>query len=220
MGVAENLERLRASLPEGVTLVAVSKFHDESAILDAYAAGQRNFAESRVQEFLPKYEHLPNDIAWHFIGHIQTNKVKSLIGKTDLIESVDSERLLDLIDDLSEQRGVITKVLLEVHVAAEEAKFGFSEAEVLQYFRAKRHNALKATHICGIMGMATNTDDLARVRADFDRLAALFHAIKAENPNLRGFDTLSMGMSHDYPLAIAAGATHVRIGTAIFGERK
>lgn len=217
--IVRALESVRATLPAGVGLVAVSKFHSAEAIAEAYGAGQRVFGESRVQELVAKQSVLPADISWHFIGHLQTNKVKALVGRVALIESVDSERLLGLIDRESERLGVVTRVLLEVHVAAEETKTGFTPAEVLDYFGRRAFESLRAVHICGIMGMATNTDDEARVRADFEALAAVFGRVKEMCPDLRGFDTLSMGMSDDYPLAIAAGATLVRVGSRIFGER-
>ena len=208
-------------MPEGVELVAVSKFHPAALILEAYNAGQRNFGESRVQEFLLKEKELPKDIKWHFIGHLQTNKVKQIIGKTSLIESVDSERLLKLIDQESDKEGVVTKVLLEVHVAEEEAKFGFSPDELTDFFTSKKFESLKATHICGIMGMATNTEDEQRIAADFKKLNDLYLSIKNNKElGLRGFDVLSMGMSGDWKLAVEEGSNMVRIGTAIFGERE
>lgn len=221
MSVADNLLKIRSTLPEGVELVAVSKFHPVEALRQAYGAGQRIFGESRIQELLPKIDAMPADVRWHFIGHLQTNKVRRLVatGRIALIESVDSRRLLDIIDRDSAECGVLSRVLLQVHVAREETKFGFSPDELLDYFRSRAFENLRATHICGIMGMASNTDDTARVADDFRRIAALRDEIAAMCPDLRGFDTLSMGMSHDYPLAIAAGATLVRIGTAIFGER-
>lgn len=218
--VAQNLSAVLHTLPEGVQLVAVSKFHPVEALQQAYEAGQRLFGESRVQELNEKRRHLPADIRWHFIGHLQTNKVRQLIGNVDMIESVDSDRLLRLIDKESAAAGVVTRVLLQVHVAAEETKFGFLPDELSEWFRSGGYTTLKATHICGLMAMASNTDDDERVRADFHAVAGLMARIKAENPDLRGFDILSMGMSHDYPLAIAEGATHVRVGSAIFGERK
>ena len=217
--IAERLAAIRGTLPPGVELVAVSKFHPAAAVAEAYAAGQRAFGESRVQELLAKQPLLPADIRWHFIGHLQTNKVRALIGHTSLIESVDSERLLALIDRESEARGVVTRVLMQAHVAAEETKTGFMPDELLEYFAARRYESLRSTHICGIMGMATNTDDLSRIGDDFAALAALKTRIAAMCPDLRGFDTLSMGMSDDYPLAVEHGATLVRVGTAIFGER-
>lgn len=222
MTVADNISAIRSTLPESVELVAVSKFHPVEALREAYDAGQRLFGESRIQELLLKIPALPDDIQWHFIGHLQTNKVRKLVetGRIALIESIDSERLLDIVDRESVAAGVTSKVLLQVHVAMEDTKFGFSPDELLDYFRRRAFEGLKATHICGIMGMASNTDDRARVEADFERLAALKREIAEMCPDLRGFDVLSMGMSHDYTLAIARGATHVRIGTAIFGERQ
>ncbi|MBO5052895.1 MAG: YggS family pyridoxal phosphate-dependent enzyme [Muribaculaceae bacterium] len=218
--IATRLNEIRSTLPEGVSLVAVSKFHPVEALLEAYDAGQRIFGESRVQELVAKKPLMPDDVRWHFIGHLQTNKVKALIGIPDLIESVDSRRLLDIIDRLSAEAGIITRVLLQAHVAAEETKFGFSLDELLDYFSAHTYRQLKATHLCGIMGMATNTDDMARVGQDFDTLASLFKRVKDMCPDLVGFDTLSMGMSDDYPLAIERGATLVRVGTKIFGQRE
>lgn len=211
---------LKREIPEGVALVAVSKFHPASMIREAYDAGQRRFGESRVQELLEKIPQLPEDIEWHFIGHLQTNKVKQLIGKTSLIESVDSERLLDLIDSESRKAGVVTRVLMQVHVAKEETKFGFLPDELIAYFKDRKFEKLTNTHICGVMGMASNTDDMARVRADFAEIRELFRTIVSdESLGLRGFDQISMGMSHDWQLAIEEGATIVRIGSLIFGER-
>lgn len=216
-------ERLRAvldTLPAGVELVAVSKFHPAEAIRAAYDAGQRRFGESRVQELLAKQPQLPADIAWHFIGHLQTNKVRQLVGHVAMIESVDSQRLLDEIDRRSADAGVVTRILMQVHVAREETKFGWYPEELIEYFRERRFEGLKATHICGVMGMASNTDDTERVAADFKAIADCRRRIAELCPDLRGFDTLSMGMSHDYPLAVKYGATLVRVGTAIFGERE
>lgn len=217
--ITEEIQRLTHELPPDVGLVAVSKFHPASAVLEAYNAGQRRFGESRVQELEQKIPMLPSDIRWHFIGHLQTNKVKNIIGKTALIESVDSERLLELIDRLSAERCVTTRVLLQVHVAQEETKFGFTPDELIDYFRRRTFENLRATHICGLMGMASNTDDTARIRQDFHAIAAIHKKVKSMCPDLRGFDTISMGMSDDYPIAIEEGATLIRIGTAIFGTR-
>lgn len=218
--IAEEIRKIHAELPEGVRLVAVSKFHPVEALREAYGAGQRLFGESRVQELLAKIPEMPDDVKWHFIGHLQTNKVRHLIGKCALIESVDSERLLELVDKESERAGTITRVLLEVHVAREETKSGFSPEELTDYFATRRFESLRATHICGLMGMASNTDDEERVRQDFERIATLFRQIKEETPDLRGFDTLSMGMSGDWRLAVSEGSNMVRIGTRIFGERQ
>jgi len=217
--VADRIRRIAATLPGGVELVAVSKFHPAEAVREAYDGGQRVFGESRVQELLAKRQELPADIRWHFIGHLQTNKARALVGNVALIESIDSERLLGLVDRLSAERGIVSRVLMQVHVAAETTKTGFMPDELLDFFAAHRYGQLRATHICGLMAMATNTDDKERVRADFEAAAALKRRIAAMCPDLRGFDILSMGMSDDYPLAVAAGSTMVRVGSAIFGER-
>lgn len=219
--IAESLTAIRSTLPAEVGLVAVSKFHPAEAIAEAYAAGQRAFGESRVQELTKKMPVLPADIRWHFIGHLQTNKVRQLLsaGRIELIESVDSEHLLSAIDSEAERLGIVARVLMQVHVAQEETKFGFTPDELLAYFRDRRFENLKATHICGIMGMASNTDDEGRIRSDFRTIARLRQQILDTAPDLRGFDTVSMGMSHDYRTAIEEGSTLVRIGTAIFGER-
>ena len=218
--IAEEIRRLHALLPEGVRLVAVSKFHPVEKLREAYGAGQRLFGESRVQELLTKIPEMPDDVEWHFIGHLQTNKVRQIIGRTSLIESVDSERLLELIDKESEKAGVVTRVLLEVHVAREETKTGFSPEELLAYFNERRFESLKATHICGLMGMASNVDEEEIVRSDFARISSLFRSIRDdESLGLRGFDILSMGMSGDWETAVAEGSNLVRIGTAIFGSR-
>lgn len=219
--VAQAIEELKEELPAGVNLVAVSKFHPVEQLREAYDAGQRKFGESRVAELLDKISVLPEDIEWHFIGHLQTNKVKKLIGRTTLIESVDSERLLNLIDEESRKAGVTTRVLMQVHVAKEETKFGFYPEEIYTYFKTRKFEQLTNTHICGIMGMASNTDDEQRVRSDFESIAEIFRNIcEDETLGLRGFDILSMGMSHDWPIAVEAGSNLVRIGTRIFGERK
>lgn len=220
MNIGDNIAGLHAELPAGVNLVAVSKFHPVEALRQAYDAGQRIFGESRVQELLQKIPLMPADTCWHFIGHLQTNKVAQIIGKTSLIESVDSERLLSLIDRKSEEAGVVTRVLLQVHVAREETKFGFLPQEIYDYFESRRFESLRATHICGIMGMASNTDDSALVKSDFARIREIFGEVLRMAPDLRGFDTLSMGMSGDWPLAVEQGSNLVRIGTAIFGDRE
>ncbi len=218
--ISNRLSRIKSTLPPGVELVAVSKFHPVEALREAYDAGQRIFGESRVQELLEKIQAMPPDTCWHFIGHLQTNKLKHLVGNVALIESVDSLRLLEMIDDLSERRGVVTRVLMQLHVAAEQTKFGFLPDELVGWFASRGFESLKATHICGLMGMATNTDDSERVASDFRLIAETRRRILAVAPDLRGFDTLSMGMSDDYPLAVEAGSTLVRVGTAIFGARE
>lgn len=217
--IKRNIRTVLSELPEGVKLVAVSKFHPAEAIREAYEAGQRRFGESRVMELLEKIPQLPDDIEWHFIGHLQTNKVRKIIGKTSLIESIDTERLLELVDTESQKAEVTTRVLMQLHVAEEETKFGFSPEELLEYFKERRFEKLTNTHICGVMGMASNTDNSARVREDFRKIHDTFVNILEIAPDLRGFDTISMGMSHDWPIAVEEGADLVRIGTAIFGNR-
>lgn len=217
--ISKNIEDIRRQLPVGVELVAVSKFQPPEAVLSAYEAGQRVFGESRVQEFLPKVETLPRDIRWHFIGHLQTNKVKSIIGKTALIESVDSLRLANVINVESEKAGIITNVLLQVHVAAEEAKFGFYPEELRELFKGETLSNLRNLNICGLMGMATNTEDIGRIKEDFAMIATLFREMRELSPNADIFKELSMGMSGDWPLAVEEGANIIRVGSAIFGSR-
>lgn len=219
--IGERVVELRSALPRGVELVAVSKFHPVEALMQAYGAGQRRFGESRVQELLDKIPQMPADVKWHYIGHLQTNKVRQIVGRCEMIESVDSVRLLDLIDRESERAGVVSRVLLQVHVAQEETKFGLYPEEFLDYFRSRAFESLKATHICGVMGMASNTGDHTRVERDFEQIRSLFDKIATDKElGLLGFDTVSMGMSGDWPLAVKAGSTLVRVGTYIFGERQ
>lgn len=218
--IKEEIERLHAALPKGVELVAVSKYHPVEELQQAYDAGQRIFGESRVQELVGKIPQLPQDIRWHFIGHLQTNKVKKIIGKVSLIESVDTDHLLRYIDQESEKAGVVSRVLMQLHVAQEQTKFGFAPEELLKWFGERQFETLKATHICGLMGMASNTDDEERIAADFRTIRRTFDQILQQTPDLRGFDTLSMGMSGDWPIAVECGSTLVRVGTAIFGPRQ
>ncbi len=230
--IAGRLEAVRRELPPEVELVAVSKFHPMSALAEAYAAGQRVFGESRVQELKSKVAatlagemasgaDVPQDVRWHFIGHLQRNKVRQLLAlRPALIESVDSTELLELIDSEAARLGIVQPVLLQAHVAREETKTGFSPEEMLEYFTARKFENLRATHICGLMGMASNTDDTERVRHDFATLRGLKRQIEDMCPDLRGFSTLSMGMSHDRGIAVEEGSTMVRIGTDIFGERE
>lgn len=218
--IATNLHHIKDTLPGGVTLVAVSKFHPAEAIAEAYEAGQRVFGESRVQELTQKVPALPAGISWHFIGHLQSNKVRQLLKlRPAMIESVDTERLLNIIDEEAAKEGIVQRLLLQLHVAKEETKFGFSPEELIDYFTQRKFETLKATHICGVMGMASNTDDCSRIVADFTLIADTFKCINEITPDLRGFGTLSMGMSHDYPIALECGATMVRVGSAIFGDR-
>ncbi len=217
MSVKSQLERVRATLPEGVTLVAVSKTHPIEAIAEAYEAGQRVFGESRPQELRAKYEALPRDIEWHMIGHLQTNKIKYIAPFVTLIHSVDSERLAEAIQVQAAKCNRTIDVLLEIHVAAEESKSGWAIEDLRAAVASGVFERLPNVRVRGVMGIATNTDDEARIAADFAQL----NAYKEEFAPHFGeqFDTLSMGMSDDYPAAIAAGSTMVRIGSTIFGER-
>lgn len=218
--IADKIRRLHASIPEGVQIVAVSKFHPIESLLEAYDAGQRIFGESRQQELLQKIPLMPEDTIWHFIGHLQSNKVRSIVGRVSMIESVDTERLLNIIDTESEKAGVESRVLLQLHVAQEETKFGFTPDELIEYFTSGRYRSLKATRLCGVMGMASNTDDMNRVCADFRKIAETHRIISDIAQDLPEFNSVSMGMTHDYHEAIECGSTMVRIGTLIFGERK
>ena len=217
MTIGAKIKELHDSLPQGVTLVAVSKFHPVEALNEAYEAGQRVFGESRVQELLVKYEALPKDIEWQMIGHLQTNKVRQIVPFVSLIQSVDSVRLVECINREAERIGRVVDILLEIHIAQEESKSGWQYAELVDYLQSGAFAKLKNIRVRGVMGMATNTNDEAIIRNDFERLAEC----KAELAShfSEEFGTLSMGMSDDYELAIECGSTMVRIGSSIFGNR-
>ena len=218
MSIANTIERLRSALPEGVRLLAVSKFYPAEAIMEAYEAGQRAFGESRVQELQQKYEALPKDVEWVMIGHLQTNKVKYIAPFISLIESLDSERLALEVQRQADRCNRVIDCLLEIHVTNEDSKSGWAWDELLRFVREGGFKALPNIRVRGVMGMATLTDDEAIVRDDFARLAAY----KAELAPLFGeeFDMLSMGMSDDYPIALEYGSTEVRVGSTIFGARE
>ena len=219
-GIISRLGQIRSLIPAGVELVAVSKFKPIEDLKEAYEGGQRLFGESRVQELLSKIPLMPEDVKWHFIGHLQTNKVRQIVGKAALIESVDSERLLEVIDREGARLGLQTDVLLQVHVAREETKFGFLPDEIKGFFAEGGFRRYPYVRIRGIMAMASNTEDTARVRKDFAEAAAIFGEIKRSlSEGSENFNVLSMGMSGDWPLAVEEGSTLVRIGSAIFGER-
>jgi pyridoxal phosphate enzyme (YggS family) len=218
--IGNNLRRLQRELPDGVRLVAVSKFHPVDAIMEAYRAGQRIFGESRAQEMQPKHASLPDDISWHFIGHLQTNKIKQIIGYVDLIHSIDSYKLLAEVDRHAAQAGRTVDCLLQIHIAAEETKYGFSFDECRAMLDGGQWKQLQHVRICGLMGMATDTGDTEQIRQEFCSLNSFFREVKsAWMAGNDAFKELSMGMSHDYPIAIAAGSTLVRVGSKIFGER-
>lgn len=220
MSIEANLNKIKSQLPADVKLVAVSKFHSEEDILEAYNAGQRIFGESRMQELVPKYQSLPKDIEWHFIGHIQTNKVKDIVSCVHTIHSVDSLKLLNMIESRAsiEQRQI--NCLIEVHIAEEDSKYGFNIENCKDFFAQLEWKKCIFAKITGLMGMATDTDDEELVACEFEKLKNLFEEIKAryfsDDPN---FTDLSMGMSHDYKIAVDKGSTMVRIGTSIFGKR-
>lgn len=217
MSIESQIKHFQGELPEGVKLLAVSKFHPVEAIVEAYEAGQRAFGESRPQELKQKYEVLPHDIEWHMIGHLQTNKVKYIAPFVHLIESLDSERLAEEIERQAVKCNRVIDCLLEIHVTQEDSKSGWDYASLLEFVRGGGFKAMPHIRLRGVMGMATFTDDQAVVRADFERLATC----KKELAEYFGeeFDTLSIGMSDDYRLAIEYGSTQVRIGSTIFGER-
>lgn len=219
--IEENLNNIRKELPSGVKLVAVSKFHPFEDILAAYQAGQRCFGENRPQEFASKALQLPQDIEWHFIGHLQTNKLKLVLPYASLVESVDSRHLLDLIDNWAAVNSRVVNILLELHLGAELSKGGLTEEEIesiLEEYAAGR--SYQHVRVHGIMGMATNTDDESVVDSDFARIQSFKQRLYARFPGLKDFTELSIGMSHDWHIAVRHGATIVRIGTAIFGPRK
>ena len=252
--VSDNLKALYEKLPSAVKLVAVSKFHPVSRLMEAYEAGQRVFGENRPQELAQKVPQMPSDVEWHFIGHLQTNKLKLVLPYVSLVQSVDSLHLLEAIGKWGSDNGRIVDVLLELHLGAEETKHGFSEEEILMLLSSGSTPSENLRSLCdlrpshkwappshvprvaqfsegvlppqsirirGLMGMATNTEDEGVIEADFARIEALFHRIREEHPELRDtFTELSIGMSGDWPIAVRHGATMVRIGTDIFGERE
>lgn len=215
--IASNLVQIRSELPINVKLVAVSKYRPVDELLQAYDAGQRVFAESRPLELGAKAQALPGDCEWHFIGHLQTNKLRNVLPYVSMIHSVDSLHLLEAIDRANTAAGRVTDVLLEVHVAMEESKQGFDASELRgpSVVEALQKNC-KGLRIRGLMAMASNTDDLDRVDADFAAAQELFGSIRRDNPSLEAFDQLSIGMSGDWRIALRHGATMVRIGSAIF----
>ena len=218
--IVENLKEIAGSLPEGVKLVAVSKTKPGEAIEEACGAGQRVFGENRVQELAEKYEVLPKDIEWHFIGHLQTNKIKYMAPYVSMIHGIDSYKLLAEVDKQAAKVNRIIPCLLQIHIAQEETKFGFSFDECKEMLSAGEWKSLKNIRISGLMGMATNTDSIEQINKEFCSLNNYFKDLKqiyfTDNTE---FKELSMGMSHDYHQAIKQGSTLVRVGSKIFGER-
>lgn len=218
--IRSNIKYLLSQIPPQVKLVAVSKTKPVADILVAYNAGQKIFGENRVQELLKKKDLLPSDIEWHLIGHLQTNKVKLIVPFVSMIQSVDSFRLLKTINDEARKTGRTVNCLLQLHIAKEETKFGFSIQEVTEMLRDSSVRTLESIKICGVMGMATFTNDKDMVRAEFRYLADCFRKLKTDYfPGNADFKEISMGMSGDFAIAISEGSTMVRIGSLIFGER-
>lgn len=219
--ISENLLKIKSELPGHVRLIAVSKTHPAGNIMEAYQTGQKAFGENRVQELLQKCPELPADIEWHLIGHLQTNKVKSIISKVTLIHSVDSEKLLNMINIEAVKQNITVKCLLQFHIAAEETKFGLDLQEAKSLLETYKKNANQQTIICGVMGMATFTDDDRVIRSEFRTLRSYFDTLKSQYfTDDERFKEISMGMSDDYRIAIEEGSTMVRIGSSIFGERE
>lgn len=218
--IQEEIQTIKAGLPKSVRLVAVSKFHPIEALQEAYEGGQRIFGESKVQEMTQKYEALPKDIEWHFIGHLQTNKIKYMAPYVALIHGVDSYKLLSEINKQAAKAGRIIHCLLQIHIAQEETKFGFSTDECRTMLEEGNWRQLKNVQIVGVMGMATNTEDEAQIKREFSTLSAFFQEVKETYfKEVSSFKEISMGMSDDYPIAIEEGSTLIRIGSRIFGAR-
>jgi PLP dependent protein len=218
MGIAENISSIKAQLPHHVTLIAVSKTKPQSSVLEAYEAGQRDFGENYVQELVDKQAALPKDIRWHFIGHLQSNKVKYIAPFVYLIHGVDSFKLLKEIDKQAKKNNRMIHCLLQMHIATEETKFGFSENELLEMLSRSEFKTLTNIEVHGMMGMASFSNNESLIQNEFQSIQSIFNTIKSQSifPH---FNTLSIGMSGDFKLAIENGSTMVRIGSSIFGIR-
>jgi pyridoxal phosphate enzyme (YggS family) len=216
MSIKENLEKIKAGLPESVTLVAVSKTKPVGDLMQAYNAGQRIFGENKIQEMTQKWQSMPQDVQWHMIGHVQRNKVKYMAEYVSLIHGVDSLKLLTEIDKQAKKYQRVIHCLLQIHIAEEETKFGFDEKELFEMVLSPEFERLKNIKVEGLMGMATFTQDKKQIRKEFKRLKLIFDALKAQLPDLQ---VLSMGMSGDFMIALEEGSTMIRIGSSIFGER-
>lgn len=220
MSIQSNLNEIKSSLPSQVTLVAVSKTKPVVDLIEAYNAGQRIFGENKIQEMTAKYEEMPKDIEWHMIGHVQTNKVKYMASFVSLVHGVDSLKLLAEINKQAKKHNRIINCLLQMHIAEEETKFGMDEQELQELLSSDEFIQMENIKVIGLMGMATFTDDENQIRKEFTHLSAIFNSLsnQPETRNLKP-ETLSMGMSGDYNLAIECGSTMVRIGSSIFGHR-
>ena len=219
MSISENILKIKSKLPEGVSLVAVSKTKPISDLLEAYNVGQRIFGENKIQEMASKYNEMPKDIAWHMIGHIQRNKVKYMAPFVSLIHGVDSLRLLTEINKQALKNNRIIDCLLQVKIAAEENKFGLSENEVLNLLGSEEIKTFQNIKIVGLMGMATFTNNQEQLQKEFEILKCIFDNLTHLNSTNHNLKTLSMGMSDDYPIAIKNGSTMIRVGSSIFGKR-
>ncbi len=214
------MEKIRATVPEGVTLVAVSKTKPISDLQEAYDAGQRVFGENYPQEMRDKHEVLPQDIQWHFIGHLQTNKIKYIIPYVTLIHSIDTANLLEAVNKEAKKHDRVVDCLLQFHIALEETKFGLDLDEARQLLDSEAFKQMGNVRICGVMGMGTFTDNMDEVRKEFKHLKSIFETLRKDYfANQPQFKEISMGMSEDYPIAIEEGATLIRVGSKIFGAR-
>ena len=218
--IKDQLEQITASLGTNTTLIAVSKTHPIERIMEAYEAGQRDFGENKVQDLVEKYEALPKDIRWHMIGHLQSNKVKYIAPFVHLIHGVDSFKLLQEINKQGQKNGRQISCLLQFHIAQEETKFGLSLEEATAFLAGPEFSLLDHVRICGVMGMATFTENTAQIRSEFQSLQRIFHTLKSTHfISATEFKEISMGMSDDYPIAIEEGSTLIRVGSKIFGRR-
>ncbi|MBF4471274.1 YggS family pyridoxal phosphate-dependent enzyme [Flavobacterium sp. HJJ] len=219
MSIKNNLLHIKSTLPEHVTLVAVSKTKPVSDLMEAYNAGQRIFGENKIQEMVDKWEQMPKDIEWHMIGHVQTNKVKYMASFVSLIHGVDSFKLLEEINKQAKKNNRIIDCLLQIYIAEEESKFGLDEVELSVLLSSPAFKEMKNIRIVGLMGMATFTDDQNQIKKEFQHLKSIFDGLQSLQAANCKLQTVSMGMSGDYQLAIACGSTMVRIGSSIFGGR-
>jgi pyridoxal phosphate enzyme (YggS family) len=219
MSIAQNLTQIKSQLPYHVTLVAVSKTKPVADLMEAYNAGQRIFGENKIQEMTEKWEQMPKDIEWHMIGHVQTNKVKYMAEYVSLIHGVDSLKLLQEINKQAKKHNRVIDCLLQIHIAEEETKFGLDEEELNHILTSDDFKSLENIRIVGLMGMATFTENQNQIEKEFNHLKAIFDNYKKLNTEHCQLNTLSMGMSGDYQLAISCGSTMVRIGSSIFGAR-
>ncbi|MDA9343796.1 YggS family pyridoxal phosphate-dependent enzyme [Flavobacteriaceae bacterium] len=219
MNIQENLKTIKSSIPEHVTLVAVSKTKPVSDLMEAYDAGQRIFGENKIQEMAEKHKEMPKDIEWHMIGHVQRNKVKYMASFVSLIHGVDNFKLLKEIDKQAKKHDRVIDCLLQIKIASEDSKFGMSFEDASKFTQSKIMSELKNISVTGVMGMATFTDDKSQIKNEFNRLKFTFDALKALQTENCKLQIISMGMSGDYKLAIDCGSTMIRVGSSIFGLR-